>query len=211
MNKKLLLEKLHKLSKEELAVMQRIMFAVETRFYNEHGEKYDDFFRKERFGKIDEFELFRMARILHENFKILHIMERDGRGFTISFRYHNYGDFMEFKKMVDKELNRNDGTSVDKIYRPIAFKNNELYGGRTTKRIYIKKENSLEYRLLQKAFELPLKERIDVMSFENDDDLDFQQIYDTARRINKKIENSLGIKGFFEFNYPNKYIMRTVE
>jgi hypothetical protein len=65
MNKKLLSEKLHKLTKTELAVLQRIMFAIKTKFYNLCGEKHADFFDKKRFGTIDDFELYKMARIMN--------------------------------------------------------------------------------------------------------------------------------------------------
>ncbi len=210
MNKKLISKKLNNLTKPELAILQRIAFAIEVRFYNEHHDKYDDFFKKERFGKIDEFELFRFARILNEDFKILRIEERDGRGFTISFRNHNYDDFLEFKRMVDNELGRDDGTSADEIFRPIKFIDGELSGGLTENKLSIKKENSNEYIVLQKALELPTMCRIDKMSFNDTDDLAFRQIYDTARNLNKKIEKVLKIKDFFKFSYSNKYIMRTV-
>lgn len=210
MNKKLLSEKLHKLTKAELAVLQRIMFAIETRFYNESHEKYDDFFMKERFGKIDDFELFRLARMLHEEFKVLYMVERDGRGFTISFRKYSYDDFLKFKRMVDEELNREDGTNALELYRLVKFVTGELSGGMTGNKLVIKKEDSLEYIVLQKAFELPIMSRIDASSFEDEDDLKFQQIYDTARSLNKKIKDTLKIESFFKYDYSNKYIMRTV-
>lgn len=209
MNKKLLLKKLNNLSKPELAVLQKITFAIETRFYNVPGEKYDDLFKKERFGKIDESELFRMARMLNEEFKIFYMSERNGLGFTVSFKNGQYHDFLKFRKMIDEELERNDGTSVDKIYRHLKFDNKELIGGCTTRKIIIKKENSHEYKLLQKAFELPVGERIDSMSFDDTDNLKFSQIYDTARNLNKKIKNTLEVENFFKLDYSNKHIVRT--
>lgn len=212
MNKKLLSEKLHKLTKVELAVLQRIMFAIETKFYNIHGEKHADFFDKKRFGTIDVFELYKMTRILNEDLKVVYIHEReDGPGFRVFFKEdRTYDNFMDFKAMVDKELNRNDGTNALELFRSIKFINGELSGGMTGNKLIIKKENSLEYILLQKAFELSIMDRIDASSFEDEDDLKFQQIYDTARSLNKKINDTLKIEGFFKYNYPNKFIMRTV-
>lgn len=212
MNKKILLEKLHKLTKAELAVLQRIMFAIETRFYILRGEKYADFFDKKRFGKIDDFELYKTTRMLDEDLKIVHIHEReDGPGFRVFFREdRTYDNFIDFKSMVDKELNRNDGTNALELFRSIKFVNGELSGGMTGNKLIIKKEGSLEYIVLQKAFELPIMSRIDASSFEDEDDLKFQQIYDTARSLNKKIKSTLEIDDFFKYDYPNKYIMRTV-
>jgi hypothetical protein len=211
MNKKLLSEKLNNLSKKELAVLQRITFAIETRFYNMHGEKFDDFVGKERFGRVSDCDLFEFARMLNEDFCIVHIQERDGKGFRIFFdSRREYSSFLDFRHMVDKELGRDDGTSADKIYRPFKFKDKELIGGQTTRKIIIKKENSHEYKLLQKAFELPVGERIDAMSFEDTDNLKFSQIYDTARNLNKKIKNTLGAEDFFKLDYSNKYITRNI-
>ncbi len=211
MNKKLLLKKLNNLTKQELAILQRIAFAIETKFYDVPGEKHADFFGIDRFGKIDKFELYKITRMINEDFCVAYIDERsDGPGFRVYFNDNrDYADFMEFKKIVDSELNRDDGTSVDKIYRPFRFKNKELIGGQTTRKIAIKKENSYEYRLLQKAFELPVGERIDSMSFDDTDNLKFSQIYDTARNLNKKIKNTLEVENFFKLDYSNKHITRT--
>lgn len=211
MNKKLLSEKLNKLSKPELAVLQRIMFSIETRFYNIRGEKHADFFGIDRFGNVDKFELYRMARMLNEDFCLVHMHERsDGPGFSVFFNdSRNYSDFMDFKKVVDNELNRNDGTNALELYRPTKFKNNELSGGMTGNKLQIKKENSHEFKLLQVAFDHPVMKALDVLDFENDD-LSFQQIYDTARRLNKKIKQELKIENFFQFDYPNRRIMRKV-
>ena len=202
MNKKLLSEKLHKLTKAELAVLQRIMFAIETKFYNLRGEKHADFFDKKRFGTIDDFELYKMTRILNEDLKVVYIHEReDGPGFRVFFKDdRTYDGFMDFKSMVDKELNRNDGTNALELFRSIKFVNGELSGGMTGNKLIIKKENSLEYIVLQKAFELPVMDRIDATEFEGSDDLKFQQIYDTARSLNKKIDATLKIKNFFKYD-----------
>ncbi len=188
------------------------MFAIETRFYNEHGELHEDFFSVDRFGKIDKFELYRMARMLNEDFCVVYIEERsDGPGFRVFFNEErNYSDFLKFKKMLGNELDRNDGASVDRIYRPFKFKDKELVGGHTTRKIIIKKENSHEYILLQKAFELPVGERIDSMSFDDTDNLKFLQIYDTARSLNKKIKNILEVENFFKLDYTNKHVVRTI-
>lgn len=206
MNKKLLSKQLNNLTKKDLAVLQRITFAIETRFYNMHCEKFDDFVGKEIFGRVSDCDLFEFARMLNEDFCVVHMQERDGRGFRIFFdSRREYSDFLEFRHMIDKELGKDDGTSVDK-----KFKDKELIGGQTTRKIIIKKENSHEYKLLQKDFELPVGERIDAMSFDDTDNLKFLQIYDTARNLNKKIKNTLEVEDFFKLDYSNKYIIRNI-
>lgn len=209
MNKKLISKKLNSLTKSELAILQRITFAIETRFYNVGGEKYDNLFKKERFGKVDQYELFRLARMVSEEFDVVHMSERDGLGFVISFRHHDYYEFLEFRNMIDKELGRDDGTNALELYRTVKFKNGELSGGMTGNKLQIKKENSHEFKLLQVAFSEPIMKALDTLDFDADD-LSFQQIYDTARRLNKKIEQGLKIENFFQLDYPNRRIMRTV-
>jgi hypothetical protein len=73
----------------------------------------------------------------------------------------------------------------------------------------VKGENTKEYRLLDTAIALPVGERIDLVT--EYIDMEWRQLYDTARRLNDKIKGLFEIDNFFHIDFQNKKIHRTVE
>lgn len=69
-------------------------------------------------------------------------------------------------------------------------------------------ENSHEHSVLRVAFDNPLKTRIDNAT--PGIEMGWDTLYDTARRLNKKIEGKFGVNGFFRTEFKDKYIERTV-
>ena len=93
--------------------------------------------------------------------------------------------------------------------RKFHFKDGVLFRDHVDAVLIFKNENSLQYKLLNSAFSLPVDERLDGLT----DGLDMsgRQIPDTAGEINKKIQDAFGVSGFFETDYPNKSAKRIVE
>ena len=75
--------------------------------------------------------------------------------------------------------------------------------------LIIKGENTQEYRLLDIAFNLPINERIDALT--DGVEMKWRQVYDTARRLNEKIKETFKVDNFFEIDFENKKLCRTVE
>lgn len=73
----------------------------------------------------------------------------------------------------------------------------------------IEGENTQEYRLLDTAIALPIEERIDAAT--ENLEMEWRQLYDTARRLNDKIKNTFKIDNFFCIDYQNKKMHRAVE
>ncbi len=74
--------------------------------------------------------------------------------------------------------------------------------------LIIKRERTQEYDLLRVAMSLPIMERIDAST--EDLELDWRHLYDTARRLNDKIKNVFKIDNFFQTDFENKKVHRTV-
>lgn len=112
------------------------------------------------------------------------------------------------KKVVKKEKIKSEIKIIEK--KPeFRFSNGVLFRDYLNNTLIIKNENSNEFQLLRLVFDNPLGERIDTMS--DNIDMGFRQIYDTARRLNDKIDKTFNIKDFFDLDYKNKYIKRVVE
>lgn len=75
--------------------------------------------------------------------------------------------------------------------------------------LIIKGENTQEYRLLDTAIALPIGERIDALT--ENIEMEWRQLYDTARRLNGKIKDIFKIDNFFQIDFQNKKLHRTVE
>lgn len=89
------------------------------------------------------------------------------------------------------------------------FKDGAFFRDHSPHIIIIQSEDSLEFKLLNAALLLPVGERLDGIS----DLLEMhgRQVPDTARALNKKIEEIFGVPSFFETDYPNKSARRLVE
>jgi hypothetical protein len=90
------------------------------------------------------------------------------------------------------------------------FKEGVLFRDFCDEIIVIKGENSQEYRLLGAAIKLPASERIDTLTDSIEID-EWRKLYDTARRLNEKIKNTFKINNFFDIDYQNKKLRKTVE
>ena len=53
--------------------------------------------------------------------------------------------------------------------------------------LIVKGENTKEYRLLDTTIALPIRERIDALT--ENIEMEWRQLYDTARRLNNKIKD----------------------
>lgn len=72
-------------------------------------------------------------------------------------------------------------------------------------------DNTLEFMLLRVAFREPLNTRIDGATYFGMENLSWDQIRDTAKRLSEKIKTHFNIREeFFERNGENKYITRKV-
>jgi len=75
--------------------------------------------------------------------------------------------------------------------------------------LMVKGENTKEYRLLDTVVALPARERIDALT--ENIEMEWRQLYDTARRLNNKIKDIFKIDNFFQIDFQNKKLHRTVE
>lgn len=75
--------------------------------------------------------------------------------------------------------------------------------------LIVKGENTKEYRLLDTVIALPVRERIDALT--ENIEMEWRQLYDTARRLNGKIKDIFKIDNFFQIDFQNKKLHRTVE
>src|SRR3989338_4697128 len=75
--------------------------------------------------------------------------------------------------------------------------------------LIVKGENTKEYRLLDTTIALPIRERIDALT--ENIEMEWRQLYDTARRLNNKIKDIFKIDNFFQIDFQNKKLHRTVE
>jgi hypothetical protein len=89
------------------------------------------------------------------------------------------------------------------------FKQGVLFRDFCNDILIVKGENTKEYRLLDTAIALPVGERIDLVT--EYIDMEWRQLYDTARRLNDKIKGLFEIDNFFHIDFQNKKIHRTVE
>ena len=75
--------------------------------------------------------------------------------------------------------------------------------------LIVKGENTKEYRLLDTVIALPVGETVDALT--ENVDMEWRQLYDTARRLNAKIKNIFKIDNFFQIDFQNKKLHRVVE
>ncbi|MEI8360516.1 MAG: hypothetical protein WCG01_00035 [bacterium] len=111
---------------------------------------------------------------------------------------------------IKDDNKQNLSSDVKTINTPkFRFSNNVLFRDLSDKVLRFDRENSHEFQLIRVAFEMPINERIDTILEKLD--MTFRQIYDTANRVNEKIEVTFKISGFFEVDYKNRHIKRVVE
>lgn len=67
-------------------------------------------------------------------------------------------------------------------------------------------EDSHEHSVMKTAFSSPIGTRIDNAT--DGIEMDWRKLYDTANRLNDKIERKFGVKGFFKIEFKDKYIER---
>lgn len=91
----------------------------------------------------------------------------------------------------------------------LRFNSGVLFRDFCDRVLIIDGENTLEYRLLKFAMEHPVGKRIDQAT--EDLDMRGRQIYDTAGRLNDKIEKIFEIEDFFQRDSKNKHVKRTVD
>lgn len=70
-------------------------------------------------------------------------------------------------------------------------------------------ENTLEYRLVQTALKTSVGEKIDTLTDELE--MEWRQLYDTAKRLNDKIKTAFKVDEFFQIDYQNKNVRKTIE
>lgn len=110
---------------------------------------------------------------------------------------------------IEDNNKQNLSTDTKSINTPkFRFSNNVLFRDLSDEVLRFDRENSHEFQLMRVAFEVPINERIDTILEKLD--MSFRQIYDTANRVNDKIEDRFKVSGFFEIDYKNKYIKRVV-
>lgn len=114
----------------------------------------------------------------------------------------------EEKKEIKKQGKETKEVSVQPLPK-FRFNQGVLFRDFCDEVLMVKGENTQEYRVLQTAINLPIKERIDAAT--RNIDMGWRQLYDTARRLDDKIKGTFKVDSFFQIDFPNKNITRTVE
>lgn len=120
------------------------------------------------------------------------------------FKIEITGDLSRFAE-EEKSPDQKEKTGQQKF----RFSNGVLFRDSVDNTLAVKNENTQEYRLLKLALSLPIGERIDAVS--DGLEMSFRQIYDTAMRLNEKINKIFGVKDFFVIDSQNKHVIRSVE
>lgn len=162
-----------------------------------------DPYEREHIQFIKAFNMLAEKKYIFERESTYYLSDR-----SFLFRILLFKNLNTYRKELNKEAIKE--SSEEKERQKLTFVNGVLRGGWSKNELKIKSENSFEYQVLSAAFSEPLGKKIDCSTDYIDIDK-FQKIHDTALRLNKKIENSLGIKNFFDIDYSNKNIVRTVE
>ncbi|MDA3840559.1 MAG: hypothetical protein PF572_05730 [Patescibacteria group bacterium] len=180
---------------EKAIELDSIIFTVTEADFEQYEREHIQF--------LKTFEILEKQKFLFQRESTYYLTDQ-----SFSFRILLFKNLDDHKKELNKEVIKKSKKENEK--QKLVFENGILKGGWSNSELRIKSENSFEYQLLSVALNSPLGEKIDC-STESIDIPKFQKIYDTALRLNKKIEKSLGIKDFFDIDYSNKNIMRTVE
>jgi hypothetical protein len=132
-------------------------------------------------------------------------------GMMIDFSDDAMGEIRALKKEVTFAMN-NDATEKDvtackstcfHFIKGVLFRDHD-------DGLLCINENTIEYNLLRVAFELKIYERLDSMT-EGLGDYNSEQLYKTALRVNNKILNEFKIDSFFDIDYANKHVKRSIQ
>ncbi len=180
---------------EKALELDSILFTITEADFDSHEREHIQF--------INTFNVLAQQKFIFQREFTYYLTDR-----TFLFKILIFKNLDEYKKELNKESA--ETSKQEKEKQKLTFKNSILKGGWSDNELRIKSENSFEYQILRTALNSPLGEKIDCTT-ESIDISKFQKIYDTALRLNNKIEKSLDIKDFFDIDYSNKNIMRTVE
>jgi len=158
---------------------------------------------KQIFQKLaDDFGVIELLGTPYSLEPISSIEDRDVYKFTVP-------DADKFKKLLGEyEAKSDDNSKSDKTSR-FRFDQGILFRDFCDTVLKIKGENTLEHRLVQTALKTRVGEEIDTLTDELE--MDWRQLYDTAKRLNDKIKTAFKISDFFQIDYQNKKIKKTIE
>lgn len=118
-------------------------------------------------------------------------------------------DIAKFQEYLD-ELKRKSSDKQADMHTPrFRFDQGVLFRDFSDTVLKIGGENTLEYRLVQTALKTPVGEKIDTLTDELE--MEWRQLYDTAKRLNDKIKTVFKVDEFFQIDYQNKNVSKTIE
>ncbi|MBI4117687.1 MAG: hypothetical protein HY453_01230 [Parcubacteria group bacterium] len=121
----------------------------------------------------------------------------------------NLTDIGKFQKYLDELKRKSSDKQADTRTPMFRFNQGVLFRDFCDTILKIGGENTFEYRLIQTALRTPVGEKIDTLTDELE--MDWRQLYDTAKRLNDKIKSTFKIADFFMIDYQNKNIKKTIE
>lgn len=154
-------------------------------------------------------------------FEMLNELEKEGWLKLLDATYYTDSDdfkcdiklLKDIKELKNERNEQNKQQSQEKkevlCSQKFRFNQGVLFRDFCDGILIIKGENTQEYRLLQTAIALPVRERIDKIT--DNIDMNWRQLYDTAGRLNAKIKDIFKVDNFFQTDFPNKNLHRTVE
>lgn len=118
-------------------------------------------------------------------------------------------DIIKFQKYMSELKSKSDDNESETRTPKFHFDQGVMFRDFCDTVLKIKGENTLEYRLVQTALKTPVGEKIDTLT--DDLEMDWRQLYDTAKRLNDKIKIAFKISDYFQIDYQNKNIRKTIE
>jgi hypothetical protein len=115
----------------------------------------------------------------------------------------------KFKKLIDAYEAKSAEKQADMRTPKFRFDQGVLFRDFCDTVLKIGGENTLEYRLVQTALKTPVGEKIDTLTDELE--MEWRQLYDTAKRLNDKIKTAFKVDEYFQIDYQNKNIRKTIE
>lgn len=118
-------------------------------------------------------------------------------------------DIAKFQEYLDELKRKSSDKQADMRTPRFRFDQGVLFRDFCDTILKIGGENTLEYRLVQTALKTPVGEKIDTLTDELE--MEWRQLYDTAKRLNDKIKTAFKVDGFFQIDYQNKNVRKTIE
>lgn len=115
----------------------------------------------------------------------------------------------KFQKLLNEYKAKSADNDVNDKAPRFRFDQGILFRDFCDTVLKIKGENTLEYRVMQTALKTPVGTEFDTLTDELE--MDWRQLYDTAKRLNDKIKTTFKIDEFFQIDYQNKKIKKTIE